>query len=74
MDDLPSRIVIREEAFEDELGVLIRDAEAADEYIAAAETVLALDPLAGVLFAPGPPEVWTMGLGPIEGRSGGASL
>jgi hypothetical protein len=69
MADLPTRIVIREEAFEDELHVLIRDAESADEYTTAAEIVLASDPRAGSLLHEGPPEVWALPLFPVAGKA-----
>lgn len=68
MDDLPSRSVIREEAFEDELHVLIRDAETADEYTAAAETLLACDPTAG-MPVPGAAEVWALPMSPVGGKT-----
>ena len=68
MDDLPSRTVIREEAFEDELHVLIRDAEDADDFTAAAETLLATDPTAGMPF-PSAPELWALPMAPVDGKT-----
>ena len=61
------REVVREEAFEDELHVLIRDHRAADEFVEAAEFVLARNPEAG-LMAPEAPPVWFMPMAPIDGR------
>ncbi|MEI9896630.1 MAG: hypothetical protein WDN28_22910 [Chthoniobacter sp.] len=68
MADLPSRIVIREEAFEDELHVLIRNPELADDYTAAAEMILATDATAGVPFSDDL-EVWTFPLAPVNGKT-----
>lgn len=42
--DIPPRLIIREDAFEDELRLLIGDAEQADEYTAAAEDLLSREP------------------------------
>ena len=61
------REVVREEAFEDELHVLIGDSRAADEFVEAAEFVLARNPEAG-LMAPDAEPVWFMPMAPIEGR------
>ena len=69
MADLPTRSIIREEAFEDELHVLIRDAELADEYTAAAVIVLATNPHAGVLAEAGPPEMWVLPMFPVDERA-----
>jgi hypothetical protein len=49
--DLPRRQVIREHNFERELTALIADARAADDFVEAAEFVLARDPLAGQALA-----------------------
>lgn len=64
MAGLPWRTVIRSDAFEDELRLLIPDAEMADEYTAAAETVLASNPAAGMPF-PDFPEVWALPMAPV---------
>ena len=69
MADLPSRTIIREEVFEDELRVLIPHPEMADEYTAAAESVLASEPEMGVPVDAGPPEVWALPMSPVEGKT-----
>jgi hypothetical protein len=69
MDDLASRNVIFGEAFEDELRVLIRDPEAADKYVAAASAILAGDPSIGVMIEEGPPDIWTLPMSPVDGRT-----
>jgi len=69
MAEFPLRSIIREEAFEDELHVLIRDAERADEYTAGAEYVLARDPRAGMMLQAGSPEIWSLPMAPVEGKT-----
>ena len=68
MEELPPRSVIREHAFEDELRALIRDALAADEFVEAAEFLLARDPRTGSQWSPGS-AVWVMPMAPLEGKS-----
>lgn len=64
--DEPGRSIVREEAFEDELHVLIRDAQAADRFTEAAEWVLSANPHLGEPDASAP-EVWVLPMAPIDG-------
>lgn len=67
--DIPPRSIIREDAFEDELRLLIADAEEADEFTAAAEWVLAHEPHAGTLADDGPPAVWVLPMQPADNEA-----
>jgi len=69
MADLPSRVIIRDHAFEDELRLLIPDAERADEYTAAAETILAQDPTVGLKRETDEEAVWVLPMSPINEKS-----
>lgn len=59
------RRVIREHRFERELTALIKDAIAADEFIEAAEFLLARDPEIGSQIEPGS-HIWLLPMAPIE--------
>ena len=63
------RSVIREHEFEEHLAKLVFDPEAADEFVSAAEFVLALDPTIGARVYDGPPEIWTLAMQPVRGRA-----
>ena len=65
--EIPSRQVIREQAFEEELHALIEDDEAADEFVAGAEWALACDAELGLRLAPDS-AVWFLPMAPIGGR------
>ena len=58
--------IVREELFEDSLATLIRDAETADEFTAAAEDLLSREPKIGT---PLPGGVWTLPMAPIGGKA-----
>jgi hypothetical protein len=66
---MPERFweVVREEAFEEELSFLIHDAREADDFVEAAEYILARDPRAGRHIG-GEPELWFMPMAPIRGQ------
>ncbi len=64
----PRREVVKEHEFEEQLAALIRDAEAADDYTAAAEYLLARDPQSGVP-ASRDQSIWQLLLPPIGGQS-----
>jgi hypothetical protein len=63
----PLRNVVREHLFEESLGALIADPVAADEYVAAAEWVLAYDPSIGFPLREHSP-VWLLPMQPINDR------
>ena len=65
MPELP-RQVVREYHFEHDLHRLIPDAKSADEFIEAAEFVLARDPQIGTRIAPDS-NVWVLAMAPIQG-------
>lgn len=65
--ELPSRTVIRESEFEEQLLALVGDLELGDEFIAAAEHVLAHDPQSG-LPATSDGSVWALPMSPVGGR------
>ena len=68
MADLPpSRSVVREHLFEERLARLVPDPEVADEYVAAAEWLLALDAELGFPVRPGS-AVWTLPMPPVDGE------
>lgn len=60
------RSIVREPLFEDSLTALIRDAQRADNYTAAAEDVLSEDPESGAPFQNG---MWMMLMSPIGGKT-----
>ena len=64
--DIPPRSIIREDAFEDELRLLIGDAEQADEYTAAAEDLLSREPEMGT---PMGGAVWVLPMQPVENEA-----
>ena len=64
--DIPPRSIIREEAFDDELRVLLPDEEEADEYTAAAEDLLSREPEMGVPTEVG---VWALPMQPVENEA-----
>lgn len=66
MDELP-RQVIREHRFERELRLLIRDPREADEYVEAAEFVLARDPQTGQRIALNS-SVWALPMAVVRGK------
>ncbi|MEI9897961.1 MAG: hypothetical protein WDN28_29920 [Chthoniobacter sp.] len=68
MADLPFRNIIREESFEDELRLLIPNAELADEYTAAAENLPVWEPTAGIP-TPDSPDVWALLMAPIDSQT-----
>ena len=61
MPELP-RQVIREHSFERELRALIRDARLADDFVEAAEFILARDPEIGSALEDG---IWFLPMAPI---------
>ena len=63
------RNVIREHEFEEQLAALICNDEEADDYVNAAEYILADDPTLGSLASAGPPEIWKLGLPPVRDRA-----
>lgn len=64
MGDLPKRRVIRDAHFERDLRALIPAARDADEFVEAAEFVLARDPLVGIETAY--PPLWALSLPPLN--------
>ena len=60
------RIVIREHLFEETLRKLIPDARSADDYVLAAEFVLARDPRLGQQTSD--PNVWALPMAPVRGN------
>ena len=60
------RSIVREPLFDDSLAALIRDAETADEYTAAAEDVLSREPESGRPFQDG---LWMLPMSPIGGKT-----
>jgi hypothetical protein len=48
MSDLPARHIVKEHEFEEQLSRLIVEPELADEFISAAEEILARDPRSGM--------------------------
>ena len=63
------RSVVREHEFAEQLAALIPDTEQADEFVAAAEYLLAADPTIGVRVHVGPPEIWTLAMQPVRGHA-----
>jgi hypothetical protein len=63
----PLRKIVREHLFEESISALFADPIAADEYIAAAEWVLAYDPSIGFPVKKGSP-VWLLPMQPIKDR------
>jgi hypothetical protein len=59
------RQVVRERRFEDEMHRLVSEAIAADEFVEAAEFLIARDPLIGSQTAD--PRVWAMPMALVEG-------
>ncbi len=60
------RQIVREYHFERDLRMLIRDAKEADEFVEAAEFVLARDPEIGLRIAPDS-DVWVLPMAPVRG-------
>jgi hypothetical protein len=67
MSDLPSRRIIHEHEFEEQLSRLIFDPELADEFIAAAEEMLARDPENGMPCEP-TGTIWYVPMSLVRGR------
>ena len=67
MGGLPSRIVIREHEFDEQLLALTGDMEQADAFTAGAEYVLARDPLSGMPVSR-TRKIWMLPMSPIHGR------
>jgi hypothetical protein len=65
-DPLP-RTVIREHSFERDLAALIADQREADDFVEAAEYILARDPKAGALLYPNG-SVWFLPMAPAAGN------
>lgn len=63
----PLRKVVREHLFEESLATLFADPIVADEYLAAAEWVLAFDPLIGFPVNEGS-AVWLLPMQPLKNR------
>jgi hypothetical protein len=63
----PLRKVVREHLFEESLSALLADPIAADEYLAAAEWVLAHDPSIGFPVQEGS-SVWLLPMQPLKDR------
>ena len=68
MPDLPMREVVEEHEFVEQLDRLIFDAEEAEEFIAAAKTVLAHKPDEG-MPATADGSIWSLAMPPIRGRT-----
>jgi hypothetical protein len=64
MFDLPPRGIIHEHEFEEQLARLIPDPKQADEFIAAAQTVLSNDPKSGTQCKPGG-SMWLFAMAPV---------
>lgn len=65
--DVPRRSIIREEDFEEQLRALIPNAEEADDFTMAAESILAEEPEAG-LPASRDGLTWYLPMQPVGGR------
>ena len=63
------RSVVREHEFEEQLAALIFDTVQADEFVAAAEYLLAADPTIGARVHVGPPEIWKLAMQPVRGHA-----
>jgi hypothetical protein len=63
----PLRKIVREHLFEESLAALIADPVAADDYLAAAEWVLAFDPSIGFQVKEGS-SVWLLPMQPLRDR------
>lgn len=68
MPDLPSREVIHEHEFEEQLARLIPNWEEADDFTAAAEYLLAREPRAGLPVSDDG-TIWYLPMAPVGGRS-----
>ncbi len=68
MSELPQREIIREHEFEEQLSALIPDLRTADDFVAAAETVLAYDPTLGAPVT-SDATIWVLSMPPIEENS-----
>lgn len=64
----PLRSIVREHLFEDSLASLIPAAEAADDFVMAAERVLSQDPELGKPIAPGSP-IYVIPMAPVRDRA-----
>lgn len=67
MSDLPSREIIREHEFDEQLHTLIADVEQADEFTAGAEVLLATEPESG-LPTSRDASIWYLPMAPVRGR------
>jgi hypothetical protein len=67
MSDLPSREIIREHEFDEQLSALIGDPESADKFTAAAEDLLARLPRSGML-ADEEEAIWDLSMTPVGNR------
>lgn len=63
----PSRSVVREHLFDERLARLVPDPEDADEYVAVAEWLLAVDAELGFPVRPGS-AVWTLPMPSLDGE------
>ena len=64
--EIPQRIVIREQEFEEQLEALLVNMEEADAFTLGAEIVLALDPLIGTP-ASSDGSIWHLPMPPVRG-------
>jgi hypothetical protein len=67
MCDLPSRQIVKEHEFEEQLSRLIIDPELAQSFIDGAEEILAKEPTLGMPVSPNG-KVWYLPMAPVEGR------
>jgi hypothetical protein len=67
MPEIPPREIVREHEFEEQLRALIPDLEAADDFTAAAEFILAHHPDGGTP-AVADQSVWYLPMMPVRGR------
>jgi hypothetical protein len=65
--EVPPREIIREHEFDEQLHALIPDVEAADEFTAAAEVLLARHPADGTP-ATANESIWYLPMAPVRGR------
>ena len=63
------RSIIREQEFEEQLDALLVNAEEADDFVMAAESVLSQFPDIGELVADFPRKIWKLPMAPVRGRA-----
>ena len=65
----PQRSIVREHEFEEQLDALLVNAEEADDFVMAAESVLAQYPEIGELVADTPRNIWKVPMAPVRDRA-----